>query len=258
MDKLRGIDVSEFQGRMDFSSYDFVIVRASYGRDEYDGMRRAHAEQALKQGKLLAFYHYSYPNYNADPKDEVDTFLYATEAYRGKCLYALDWEGDSVKYSPDWAYQFLDLLYKATGVMPLFYTFAAQAVQSKYRMIASKFPLWLAQTGVKNPDKTVWGKLPTIWQYAHRPYDFDIFYGTRGDWERWARGGEDEVTQDDFNRMMKVWLSEQEKKPADSWAEKSLEQVKFKGLMIGDTAGNLMPQSFVRREELAVILDKMT
>ena len=65
------------------------------------------------------------------------------------------------------------------------------------------------------------------------------------------------MTYDDFKVFMNKWLDEQEKKPADAWATQSLDNIKFKGLMIGDTAGNLMPQSYVKREELAVILDKM-
>lgn len=257
MDKLRGIDVSEFQQKMSFSPYDFVIVRASYGNGGIDKMAHTHAQRALDEGKLLAFYHYAYPAYNPNPKGEVDTFLAVTEKYRGKCLYALDWENESINYSAEWAYQFLKMVEERTGVVPLFYTFAYEAIKGRYRQIATRYPLWLAQTEIKQPDRTVWGKLPTIWQYSHRPYDFNIFYGTKEDWVRWTRGGEGEMTYDDFKVFMDKWLNEQEKKPADAWATQSLDNIKFKGLMIGDTAGNLMPQSYVKREELAVILDKM-
>lgn len=65
---------------------------------------------------------------------------------------------------------------------------------------------------------------------------------------------EEEVKQEDFNRMMAVWLINQANKPADTYADPALKWVKDNGLMTGDKTGNQMPQSFLKREDMAVML----
>lgn len=42
--------------------------------------------------------------------------------------------------------------------------------------------------------------------------------------------------------------------PADSYAKEALEWAKDNGLMVGSASGNLMPQSRIKREDVAVIL----
>ena len=58
------------------------------------------------------------------------------------------------------------------------------------------------------------------------------------------------------------YKKEKAREPADSWAEKSIEEVKAAGIMVGDPDGNFRPQSDIRREEVAVIIsniiDKVT
>lgn len=68
---------------------------------------------------------------------------------------------------------------------------------------------------------------------------------------------EDEVTQDDFNKMMAVWMAEQKKLPADSYAAGALAWAKETGIMAGDASGNQMPQALIKREDVAVMLQRL-
>lgn len=83
---------------------------------------------------------------------------------------------------------------------------------------------------------TSWGQIPYV-DYVEKEDDDDM------------------LTQEQFNDYMDNWLEAQKKKPADAYAVESLAMMKTKGLMVGDSTGNQMPQSFVKREDLAVILN---
>lgn len=83
-------------------------------------------------------------------------------------------------------------------------------------------------------------------------------YQTRT-WKKWGRlpwveYEEDEVTQEQFNEMMNVWLEEQKKKPASNYAKADLEWAEKNKLIFGDQNGNLMPQSLIKRQDVIVII----
>ena len=72
---------------------------------------------------------------------------------------------------------------------------------------------------------------------------------------------EDDMTKEEryaewleFNAQHEKELAQ---KPADEWAEQAIERVKKSGLMVGDPDGNFRPQSKIKREEVALILDNM-
>lgn len=186
---LEGIDISEFQApeamkaNQLFKDAKFVIVRASYGLSR-DKHAATHAKQVIDAGKLLGFYHYAYPKYNPNPETEVDNFITCIKPYIGKALLALDWEGESLDYSADWAYQFLNKLRKKTGVVPLIYLQASHAKLAKYQKIADEFALWLAQYNSYS-EPGIWKKY-TIWQYSDKPLDKDKFTGDAKTWGQWA------------------------------------------------------------------------
>ena len=68
---------------------------------------------------------------------------------------------------------------------------------------------------------------------------------------------EEEVTQEEFDAKMNVWLENQKRLGADAYAVEALKWAKDEGIMKGDGTGNQMPQSFVKREDLAVMLQRM-
>lgn len=259
---LRGCDISEFQTvGIDLSPYEFAIIRSSYGVGERDKSVYKHADNALKAGKLIGFYHYAYPDFGNSPEDEAETMLGAIEKYLGRCLIALDWEGKATDYPAGWAMSFLDYVHAKTGVTPLFYTFAAEAKRSKYKDIAAKYPLWIAHWRTAAPDTGVWNNINVpMWQWADNPIDQDIFEGTKEDWLKMCKG-EKGMTEKEFAGMMDNWLKAQAKKGVSSWAKEDVEDIIDNKIMVGSDKENPMdsfrPQAFVTRQELAVALNSM-
>lgn len=185
---LKGCDISTFQAvGTDISGFDFVIIRSSYGVGEKDEKMDAHAQNALKAGKLLGFYHYAYPDTGNTGKAEAQSMINCIKPYLGKCIIALDWEGAAVSYPASWILEFLQTIKDETGVTGFFYSFAAEIGKSKYAPVAAKYPLWVANWEVTQPSTGVWDKW-TIWQYAGdpNPIDLDYFNGTASDWQNWC------------------------------------------------------------------------
>lgn len=64
------------------------------------------------------------------------------------------------------------------------------------------------------------------------------------------------MTQEQFNKMMEVYLTQLAAQPADTWAKDDLVWAKQEGLINGDENGNQMPRKFLTREELAAVLHR--
>ena len=63
----------------------------------------------------------------------------------------------------------------------------------------------------------------------------------------------EEVTQDQFNQMMEVYLSQRNAKPADDWAKPYIQDAIDAGAMT-DVGGTIeRPQGFITRQEMAVV-----
>lgn len=85
-------------------------------------------------------------------------------------------------------------------------------------------------------------------------------YKTRT-WTRWGKFPyviykEEGMNYEIFKAFMDQYLRDLQKLPADDYAKPALEWAKEKGIMQGSGSGNLMPQSPVKREELAVMLQR--
>ena len=65
---------------------------------------------------------------------------------------------------------------------------------------------------------------------------------------------EEEVTQEQFNNMMNVWITEQSKKAPGDWSADAREWGERNGLINGDTAGNKMYKKVLTREEFIAVL----
>lgn len=57
-----------------------------------------------------------------------------------------------------------------------------------------------------------------------------------------------------FTKSMSEYNAQLKKMPADDYAVQALEWAKNEGILVGDTTGNQMPQSPVKREDLVVVL----
>lgn len=72
----------------------------------------------------------------------------------------------------------------------------------------------------------------------------------RADVARWM---EDDMTQEQFNKMMETYLSQRNAKPADDWAKPYIQDAIDAGAMT-DVGGTIeRPQGFITRQEMAVV-----
>ena len=63
----------------------------------------------------------------------------------------------------------------------------------------------------------------------------------------------EEVTQEQFNQMMEVYLSQRNEKPADDWAKPYIQDAIDAGAMT-DVGGTIeRPQGFITRQEMAIV-----
>ena len=186
---LHGLDVSTFQGEMDFSGYDFVIIKASEGwAYQDDGMNR-HVQSALRTNTPFGFYHYARPDLGNSPETEADSFIGYVQPYIGQAIFALDWEQLSLNYPASWALQWCKYVKQKTGITPFIYIQASVENSGSMRALyQGGFPLWVAQWEVSQPQVATWDKW-TLWQYQGSPLDLDYFDGTVSDWNNWAGGG---------------------------------------------------------------------
>lgn len=186
---LHGCDVSSFQATMDFSGYDFVIIKSSEGINYQDEGMERHVQSALSTNTPFGFYHYARPDLGNTGAQEAASMLQYISPYIGQCVIALDWEQNSLSYPISWIEEFLNYILDKTGVHALLYIQGNQATQSKYAPIANAgFGLWVAHWGVEEPSFSNWSTW-SVWQYTDTPIDLDYFNGTVEDWNALAGGG---------------------------------------------------------------------
>lgn len=184
---LKGIDVSNWQGSINFAGNDFVIMKASEGVNFKDKMLDKHYNNVVASHiKCYGFYHYARPDLGNTPESEADYFLSLVGHHAGKCIFVLDWEQESLKYSPDWALRWLRRVYQKTDVRPLIYLQASQEWTGKYQNIINEnYGLWVAHWGVKKPDVRNWG-VWALWQFTDTPLDTNYFNGDVNAWFKYC------------------------------------------------------------------------
>lgn len=207
---LNGIDIASYQSDLVVSKMtttQFVIVKATESNWYVNECFEKHAQQVVKSGKLLGCYHFARPG---DMVEQADYFLGTVKKYIGKAVLALDWEENAIPLGPKKAKQWLDRVYRKTGVRPVIYM--SKSVCNAYDWSAVKaagYELWVAQypdyerTGYKAKtdiwtDSSLfgaWRDWPILFQYTSvgrvRGYsgnlDLDCFGGTVAKWNRMAK-----------------------------------------------------------------------
>lgn len=140
---MKGIDVSNWQNGINIGAVqaDFVIVKATEGNYYVSPDYKRQADETLKSGKLLGFYHYAN---GGDVLEEVKFFLNKVKDYIGKAILCLDWEaGGNPLFGVEdneWTKKFCEYIHTQTGVTPFIYV--QQSMMSK---VATGYPLWVAQ-----------------------------------------------------------------------------------------------------------------
>lgn len=208
---INGIDIASYQSGLkpkNMLTTQFIIVKATESNWYVNECFAAHAAQTVAAGKQLGCYHFARPG---DMIEQADFFLGTVKKYIGKAVLALDWEENAVPLGPKKAKQWLDRVYKKTGVKPVIYM--NKSVCNEYDWSAVKqagYELWVAQypnysqTGYKTKAQIwtddapfgAWRDWPILFQYTSvgriKGYagdlDLDIFSGTVAKWQNMAKG----------------------------------------------------------------------
>jgi GH25 family lysozyme M1 (1,4-beta-N-acetylmuramidase) len=203
-----GIDVSKWQGAMDFgkaaAKVDFAFIRASYGKHQ-DERVDEYAPAAMAAGLPYGFYHYLH--FFDPPKEQVETFAAVIERHGCDLPPVLDLEdgnfnGLTVTERAAFVLEFLERLQVRLDEMgidrlPILYTnysyWRSALGAPKW---GAAFDLWIANwtkgTRPLVPEPWASGRGWTFWQYAndgHGPsygassarIDLNRFNGTADD-----------------------------------------------------------------------------
>lgn len=181
---LNGVDISNHQVTVP-EGYDFYILKASEGNGFKDGRLDSHYNTLVSRGvKNYGFYHYARPDLGNTPQAEADWFLYLVGHHAGKCIYALDLEGEALRYSDyaNWAKQWLDYVYAKTGVKPLLYIQGSIASVMYGVIGGNDYGIWAASSA------NWYHMFPFIvmQQSVYNNLDHDTFYGTQETWDKYC------------------------------------------------------------------------
>lgn len=146
---VTGIDVSKYQGNIDFnavklSGFDFVLIRASEGNTIQDTDFKSHYDAAKELGLVVGAYHFY--ETNDKPIDQFNNFVSTASLTAGDFAPVVDIE--KLHHNDHYGLvenlnKFLNMLEQHHGVKPIIYTGLNFA--NKYMYDFSSYPLWLAE-----------------------------------------------------------------------------------------------------------------
>lgn len=193
---LKGVDVSHHNGigcvntiSAENSEIEFFIIKATEGRTYTDPQVLRNVSAAKNNNKLIGLYHYARPE-NNDPIEEAMHYINvcnSTGLKIGEYIMVLDYEGIAHDIGQEWALQWLDYVYRLTGVKPIIYL-SASYVKKYTKVCRGDYGLWIAQWSKElNVNLTSPWQQQALWQYDNKGYDKNIFYGTREQWKKYCK-----------------------------------------------------------------------
>jgi GH25 family lysozyme M1 (1,4-beta-N-acetylmuramidase) len=203
---LNGYDISNHQRGLNVAKVpgDIVIAKATEGLTFVDRYCDGFVQAAFRAGKLVGVYHFA--SGKATGRAEAEFFVKNIKGYIGKAVLILDWEASAIKRGPSYAKDFLDTVFRLTGVRPMIYM--SQSTCTAYNWAAVKaanYGLWVAAYyyGYRRigytPNCPLKGRLGAFGSAAMYQYtssgrlpgyggnmDLNVFYGDRAAWARYA------------------------------------------------------------------------
>lgn len=173
---IKGIDVSKWQGNIDFNKvkaagYDFVIINAGYGKyiSQKDKYFEQNYEMAKSAGLHIGAYWYSYAETASDAKQEAEVFR---EVIKGKTFdmpVAFDIEEKCHANLPNGTVGEIIKAFCASmesaGYYVSLYSYASFLRDKVSADIRSKYDVWLAEFDVTKPSYS--GQYG-MWQYTSK------------------------------------------------------------------------------------------
>lgn len=169
----QGIDVSSWQGNVDFSDVkeagiDVVYIKSSEGRSYIDPYFEINYKNAKANGLRVGFYHYVTARSVEQAKEQANFFARVVRGKQPDCRLAMDFESFgnlSIFEINEISKAFLETLESVTQAEAVIYSnsYTARTILSNE---LTKYPLWIANYGVSSPGAN--GKWNTWvgWQYT--------------------------------------------------------------------------------------------
>ncbi|MTN37971.1 LysM peptidoglycan-binding domain-containing protein, partial [Turicibacter sanguinis] len=156
--KYNGIDVSEWQGDIDFeavkeSGVEVVYIRSSEGFDYVDQQFEANAKKANEAGLKVGFYHYVTAMSVEEAKNQASFFVSLVEDYSYDCRLAMDFESFGLLNNEEInevGLAFIQEVEALSGKEVVVYSDSYNAINIWNDEIAS-YPLWVADYGGSEP-----------------------------------------------------------------------------------------------------------
>lgn len=169
----QGIDVSSWQGTIDFSQVknagiDIVYMKSSEGRSYIDPYFERNYQNAKANGLKVGFYHYVTARTVEEARNQANFFAKVISGKEPDCKLAMDFESFgnlSVNQINEISKVFLETLQNATNKEVLIYSnsYTARTILSSDLAI---YPLWVANYGVSEPGGNDKWNTWVGWQYT--------------------------------------------------------------------------------------------
>ena len=171
-----GIDVSEWQGNIDFgevarAGIEVVYIRASEGRGYVDPYFRENYEKAKANGLRTGFYHFLTATNVAEAKEEAEFFVSNIKGLEPDCRLAMDFEvfdGLGVSAINEISRVFLETVENLSGKECVIYSDAYNARTVFSKELAEDYPIWVADYFVEEPESNDKWKFWVGFQYSDR------------------------------------------------------------------------------------------
>ena len=162
-----GIDVSEWQGYIDFSQVSnsgikIVYIRASEGNEYKDPDAKRNYQGAKRNGLKVGFYHFLTATNEEEAIEQADFFASVIKGLEVDCRLAMDYESFndlSIEEINHIAEAFLNRLQYVTGKDVIIYSDAYNAANVFSNDLANKYPIWVADYDASEPMNGNW----SIW-----------------------------------------------------------------------------------------------
>lgn len=172
----KGIDVSEWQGNINFeevaeAGIEVVYIRVSEGINYKDPYFRENYDKAKANGLRTGFYHFLTATNTEEAKEQARFFVSNIKGLEPECKLAMDFEvfnGLGVNEINNVAMAFLSTVEELSGKECVIYSDAYNAREVFSKELANKYPIWVADYFVEEPESN--GKWDTWvgFQYTDR------------------------------------------------------------------------------------------
>ena len=169
----QGIDVSSWQGSIDFSAVknsgiEIVYIKSSEGQSYIDPYFESNYQNAKANGLKVGFYHYVTARTIQQAQLEASFFARVVSGKQSDCKLAMDFESFgnlSTTEINEISKAFLETLVNATKSEAVIYSNAYSA-RTIFNSELTDYPLWVANYDVSEPESN--GKWETWvgWQYT--------------------------------------------------------------------------------------------